>query len=86
MIRFIPPIDNIKLSDDYATPKEFYDKINATGGSSTLYKLINTKSPKLYEWWTNHYITVDGILLKGLVYRRQTEALLFSTGNLKFFN
>lgn len=29
MIRFIPPIDNVKSSDDYATPKKFYDKINA---------------------------------------------------------
>jgi lysozyme len=57
-----------------------------TGGSSTLYKLINAKSPKLYEWWTTHYITAQGFLLKGLVYRRQTEAMLFTTGKLKFYN
>ena len=57
-----------------------------TGGSSTLYTLINTKSPDLYNWWITHYITGGGIKLKGLEYRRKSEALLFTTGELKFFN
>lgn len=57
-----------------------------TGGSSTLYKLINTKSTNLYKWWTEHYITGQGIPLKGLVYRRKSEALLFTKNELKFFN
>jgi len=57
-----------------------------TGGSSTLYKLINSKSPLLFDWWCNHYITGEGMKLKGLVYRRQSEALLFTDSKLKFFN
>jgi len=57
-----------------------------TGGSSTLYNLINTKSSQLFDWWCNHYITGSGIKLQGLVYRRQSEALLFTNSTLKFFN
>lgn len=62
--------------------------IDNTGGSGALFKLINTKSPKLYEWWTSHYITGQGnpTPLKGLVARRKTEALLFTEGKLQFFN
>lgn len=57
-----------------------------TGGSSSLYNLINTKSPNLYNWWCNHYITGQGVQLKGLIYRRHSEAELFCNGVLKFFN
>lgn len=57
-----------------------------TGGSDTLFKLINMKSKDLYKWWTLHYISSGGKTLKGLVYRRKSEALLFTTGELKFFN
>ena len=57
-----------------------------TGGSSTLCKLINTNSPDIYDWWTTHYISAQGVKLKGLVLRRKTEANLFKTGELKFFN
>lgn len=62
--------------------------IDNTGGSSTLYSLINSKSPKLYEWWTTHYITGQGNPkpLPGLVARRKTEATLFTTGKLQYFN
>jgi len=57
-----------------------------TGGSSTLYNLINTKSGQLFDWWCKHYITGQGIPLQGLVYRRHSEALLFTDSTLKFFN
>lgn len=57
-----------------------------TGGSPTLFMLINTKSPKLFDWWCNHYITSKGVTLRGLIFRRQTEATLFCKGVLKFFN
>lgn len=57
-----------------------------TGGSDTLFRMINTKDKGLYDWWTKHYITAAGIPMKGLVYRRKSEALLFTTGELKFFN
>lgn len=59
-----------------------------TGGSSTLYKLINTKSPDLYAWWCSHYITGQGNPkpLPGLVARRKSEATQFTTGKVQFFN
>jgi lysozyme len=59
-----------------------------TGGSATLFNLINTKSPKLYDWWISHYITGQGNPkpLAGLVYRRKSEALQFTAGKIKFFN
>lgn len=58
------------------------------GYSETLTTLVNTNSKDLYKWWTTHYITGQGskIPLDGLVYRRKTEATLFTTGTLKFFN
>jgi len=59
-----------------------------TGGSSTLYNLINSRSPELANWWMAHYITGQGNPKPqpGLVYRRKTEALYFTTGVLKFYN
>lgn len=59
-----------------------------TGGSDNLFSLINHLSPfqMILDWFTNHYITSNGIPLKGLKYRRQSEAVLFQTGELKFFN
>ena len=51
-----------------------------TGGSSTLYKLINTKSSieSIEKWWTTKYITGNGKVLKGLVIRRKVEFELFN--------
>lgn len=57
-----------------------------TGGSDTLFRMINAEDKGLYKWWTTHYISAQGVKLKGLVYRRKSEALLFTTGELKFFN
>lgn len=59
-----------------------------TGGSSTLYSLINKNSPDLYNWWTKHYITGQGNPkpLPGLVYRRKSEATQFIFGKVQFFN
>ncbi|WGK93801.1 MULTISPECIES: lysozyme [Flavobacterium] len=59
-----------------------------TGGSSTLYRLINTKSPALFDWWCSHYVTGQGSKkpLRGLVARRRSEATQFTTGKVQFFN
>lgn len=57
-----------------------------TGGSSTLYSLINKRSPELFKWWCAHYITGQGIPLKGLVSRRHSEALQFTDNKIKYFN
>ncbi len=50
-----------------------------TGGSETLFRLINRKAPyiEIYKWFTEHYITSGGRTLKGLIIRRKKEADLF---------
>ena len=67
-------------AQEAAIVSHFYN----TGGSSTLVQLINSKSSNLANWWKSHYITGQGVPLKGLVNRRSCEATLFTTGNLKF--
>lgn len=50
-----------------------------TGGSSTLYNLINNKASdkEIKSWFENHYITANGVILKGLILRRKAEANLY---------
>ena len=50
-----------------------------TGGSATLYKLINNKASlnDIKTWWLNKYITGGGKVLKGLVLRRKEEFDLY---------
>lgn len=50
-----------------------------TGGSDTLFKLINKKSPddQIRRWFETKYITANGVKLSGLVRRRKSEADLF---------
>lgn len=52
-----------------------------SGGSSTLFNLINTNAPKedIRKWWETKYITGGGKVQKGLVSRRKEEADLFFT-------
>jgi len=51
-----------------------------TGGSTTLFKLVNAKADKdkIKNWFTTKYITANGKRLKGLVIRRQKEWLLYN--------
>jgi len=74
----------VKLNDNQIAALASF--IYNTGGSATLFSLINSSSPQLYDWWTTHYVTGGGIPLTGLVYRRKSEAVLFTTGELKFYN
>ena len=59
------------------------------GYSATLTSLINNKAPiaDIVKWWTTHYVTGQGnpTPLKGLVRRRKSEAYLFETGTINFF-
>ena len=50
-----------------------------TGGSSTLFKLVNQKESDalIRNWFEKKYITGGGKVLKGLVRRRKAEADLF---------
>lgn len=52
-----------------------------TGGSETLFRLINQKAHKndIYNWFVTKYITADGVALNGLKRRREAEAKLFFT-------
>lgn len=56
-----------------------------TGGSDTLFKLINTKSTdqQILKWFTETYISANGKVLPGLIKRRKIEATLFLTGKLE---
>ena len=50
-----------------------------TGGSSTLFRLVNENAPKsdIDNWFKTKYITGGGKVLKGLIARRNAEAKLF---------
>jgi lysozyme len=47
------------------------------GKSETLFRLVNSKSNDLKQWWETHYTTGGGKVLQGLVNRRKAEAQLF---------
>lgn len=47
-----------------------------TGGSSTLFKLVNDNLD-CSNWWLNKYTTANGKKLKGLVERRKQEYELY---------
>jgi len=50
-----------------------------TGGSDTLFKLINQKASKVHirKWFEEKYTTAGGKRLNGLVARRKAEAKLY---------
>ncbi len=50
-----------------------------TGGSDTLFKLVNQNAPdeQIRKWFTTKYITGGGRRLQGLVNRRNAEAKLY---------
>jgi len=50
-----------------------------TGGSDTLFKLINKKAPEdqIKKWFETKYVTSGGVSLLGLVKRRKAESNLF---------
>jgi lysozyme len=56
------------------------------GYSDTMFRLINSYASdnSLCDWWEKHYITAEGVLLPGLIRRRKSEYVLFSTGELNF--
>lgn len=47
------------------------------GISQTLFEMVNNQNPLLKTWWTSHYITGGGKILKGLIERRKAEAKLY---------
>ena len=50
-----------------------------TGGSDTLFKLINKKAPEdqIRRWFETKYTTSGGVSMPGLIRRRKAEADLF---------
>jgi lysozyme len=51
-----------------------------TGGSDTLFKLINQNAPieQIKKWFETKYITVDGVFKQGLLNRRKAEFKLYN--------
>lgn len=51
-----------------------------TGGSDTLFKLINQNAPidQIKKWFETKYITANGKVLNGLVARRKAEFKLYN--------
>jgi lysozyme len=66
---------NLKQNEFDAVVSHTYN----TGGSSTLFKLINTKAKaaEIKNWIEQKYITADGVHLAGLVARRKAESKLY---------
>jgi lysozyme len=59
------------------------------GYSETLFSLVNNVNQDvdaICNWWEKHYITSNGVVKQGLIYRRKTESTLFRTGIVKFYN
>ena len=58
------------------------------GWSETMFSLINngSKMEAIVNWWKDHYITANGKVLKGLIWRRSVEAELYRTGIYKITN
>lgn len=58
------------------------------GFSQTMCDLINQNKSQdtIYNWFVKHYTTANGKFLKGLLYRRQSEAELYVNNKLIFFN
>lgn len=50
-----------------------------TGGSNTLFDLINKRSTdtEIKNWFTTKYVTAQGVKLNGLIRRRKAESDLF---------
>jgi len=48
-----------------------------TGGSNTLFSMVNSNNVLLKDWWLNHYITGGGVKLNGLIARRKAEAKIY---------
>lgn len=83
-------IEDLKKREDYVN-RRLKVKLNQnqfdavvshtynTGGSDTLFKLINTQASdkKIRDWFEKHYITASGVIQNGLIRRRKAEADLY---------
>jgi lysozyme len=72
-------IQNIKISLNQNQFDALVSYVYNTGGSSTLYRLINTKASKesIEKWFNNNYIKAGGKILPGLIRRRKEESILY---------
>lgn len=72
-------MQNIKVPLNQNQFDSLVSYVYNTGGSSTLYKLINSKSSKklIQNWFETKYISADGVILSGLIKRRKAESNLY---------
>ena len=74
-------MQNIKIPLNQNQFDALVSYVYNTGGSNTLYNLINKKADPVIirRWFETKYITADGKKLPGLIRRRKAEADLFFT-------
>jgi len=74
-------MQNIKIPLNQNQFDALVSYVYNTGGSNTLYNLINKKADPaiIRRWFETKYITADGKKLPGLIRRRKAEADLFFT-------
>ena len=72
-------IRNVKVTLTQNQFNALVSYVYNTGGSSTLYSLINTKATKakIQNWFETKYISAGGVTLPGLVKRRKEESNLY---------
>jgi lysozyme len=72
-------IQNIKVPINENQFSALVSYVYNTGGSSSLYELINKKASNkdIRSWIEQHYIKADGVILNGLILRRKAEANLY---------
>lgn len=58
------------------------------GYSDTLFSMVLNQYPlaTISNWWRTHYITANGKKLKGLIRRREIEAILFVHGYERLYD
>lgn len=72
-------VQNIKVPINENQFSALVSYVYNTGGSNTLYKLINAKAKDsdIKNWIEQHYIEADGIIMNGLILRRKAESNLY---------
>lgn len=91
LIKFENIVKNEIIDVESLTQNQFDALVSHTyntGGSTTLFNLVNQKATDdaIFKWFTEHYITSNGVPLLGLRRRRLTEAQLFLHNKLHLYN
>jgi lysozyme len=80
-------MDNLQVKQEQHQFDALVSHAYNCGISENLYRLINDNAPldKITEWFETKYITAKGKVLRGLVKRRKSESVLYSSGELVLY-